>query len=282
MKLLNWKSFDEVFLSAEWRLSNWEYMLYTAAWCIIYLLIVILLEYIGDFLPVTLLGLSTWWLAIFWFICRIFLWIKRCHDLWHSWAWLLWYLCPIFNLVFPFLLYFLKWDNWENKYWKEPEKVSSKIKTITIIALIAWRSGICYLYYTMFIGIKNWISELIQEANQEFNQEIQYESLTQEDLIDTFWTGNIEEFSSYRIPKSMLENDKDLIELIIQSPSILEMEDRQTWFDLYTLMDEEQISKLRDILTKEQDKIEEIESEYQTWEDQTWEILEFNVVTVNA
>ena len=134
----------------------------------------------------------------------------------------------------------------------------------------------------MFIGIKNWISELIQEANQEFNQEIQYESLTQEDLIDTFWTGNIEEFSKYRIPKSMLENDKDLIELIIHSPSVLEMEDRQTWFDLYTLMDEEQILKLRDILTKEQDKIEEIESEYQTWEDQIWEILEFNVVTVNA
>jgi hypothetical protein len=62
----------------------------------------------------------------------------------------------------------------------------------------------------------------------------------------------------------MLENDKDLIELIIQSPSVLEMEDRQTWFDLYTLMDEEQILKLRDILTSEQDKIEEIESEYQT------------------
>jgi hypothetical protein len=47
-------------------------------------------------------------------------------------------------------------------------------------------------------------------------------------------------------------------------------------------MDEEQILKLRDILTSEQDKIEEIKSEYQTWEDQTWEILEFNVVTVNA
>jgi hypothetical protein len=62
----------------------------------------------------------------------------------------------------------------------------------------------------------------------------------------------------------MLENDKDLIELIIQSPSVLEMEDRQTWFDLYTLMDEEQILKLRDILTSEQDKIEEIKSEYQT------------------
>lgn len=262
MKLVNWRTFTEVFLSAEWRLSNWEYMLYSAIWCVIYLLLVKGLEYIDTVIPQSFLWLSTWGLAIFWFVCRIFLWIKRCHDLWHSWSWLFWYLCPIFNLIFPFILYFEKWDNSENKYWNKPENMDKKLKTITVFSIIIWRIGVAYLYYTMFSDINSKLSENIQQVNQE----IQYEALTQEELIEAFWSDNIDELSNYRIPKDMLENDSDLIELVLWSLSLQTKSDKQQWFDLYPLMDDEQKEKLRDILIREKTKLEEIEAKYETEE----------------
>ncbi len=262
MKLVNWRTFTEVFLSAEWRLSNWEYMLYSAIWCVIYLLLVKGLEYIDTVIPQSFLWLSTWGLAIFWFVCRIFLWIKRCHDLWHSWSWLFWYLCPIFNLIFPFILYFEKWDNSENKYWNKPENMDKKLKTITVFSIIIWRIGVAYLYYTMFSDINSKLSENIQQVNQE----IQYEALTQEELIEAFWSDNIDELSNYRIPKDMLENDSDLIELVLWSLSLQTKSDKQQWFDLYPLMDDEQKENLRDILIREKTKLEEIEAKYETEE----------------
>ncbi len=260
MKLVNWKTFSEIYLSAEWRLSNWEYFLYTALWCITYLLLIKILEYIEIFVPQYVLGLSTWGLAIFWLVCRIFLWIKRCHDLWHSWAWLLWYLCPIFNIVFPFILYFEKWDKTENKYWKVPEALSKRIKIITVFVVIMRRLWVWCLYYTMFLDIKSKLPEISQQANQELT----YEILTQEDLLQYFWSGNIENFNNYRIPKSILEKDSDLIELIIWSLSLWTIEEKQQRFDLYTIMNDEQKENLRDILIREKQRLAEIEAKYQT------------------
>ena len=263
MKLVNWRTFSEIYLSAEWRLSNWEYFLYTALWCIIYLILIKILEYIEIFIPQYVLGLSTLGLAIFWLVCRIFLWIKRCHDLWHNWAWLLWYLCPIFNIVFPFILYFEKWDKTENKYWKLPEVFSKRIKIITVFVVIMRRLWVWCLYYTMFMDIKSKLPEISQKANQELT----YEILTQEDLLEYFWSGNVENYNNYRIPKSILEKDSDLIELIVWSLSLWTIEEKQQWFDLYTIMNDEQKENLRDILVRENQKLAEIEAKHQTEED---------------
>ena len=61
----------------------------------------------------------------------------------------------------------------------------------------------------------------------------------------------------------MLENNTDLVELVLGSKSISEQKEKQSWFDLYSLMNQEQIDKLRDILTREKQKLAEIEARYQ-------------------
>ncbi|MBR7036754.1 hypothetical protein IKI14_02560 [bacterium] len=68
---------------------------------------------------------------------------------------------------------------------------------------------------------------------------------------------------SYDIPRDMLENNTDLVVLVLGSKSISEQKEKQSWFDLYSLMNQEQIDKLRDILTREKQKLAEIEAKYQ-------------------
>ncbi len=68
---------------------------------------------------------------------------------------------------------------------------------------------------------------------------------------------------NYEIPNDMLENNGDLVVLILESKSINEPKEKQSWFDLYSLMNQEQIDKLRDILTREKEKLAEIETKYQ-------------------
>ena len=68
---------------------------------------------------------------------------------------------------------------------------------------------------------------------------------------------------NYDIPRDMLENNTDLVVLVLGSKSISELKEKQSWFDLYSLMNQEQIDKLRDILTREKQKLAEIEAKYQ-------------------
>lgn len=68
---------------------------------------------------------------------------------------------------------------------------------------------------------------------------------------------------SYNIPDDMLENNADLVVLVLESKSISDQKEKQSWFDLYSLMNQEQIDKLRDILTREKQKLAEIEARYQ-------------------
>lgn len=68
---------------------------------------------------------------------------------------------------------------------------------------------------------------------------------------------------SYNIPDEMLETNADLVVLVLESKSISEQKEKQSWFDLYSLMNQEQIDKLRDILTREKQKLAEIEARYQ-------------------
>ena len=68
---------------------------------------------------------------------------------------------------------------------------------------------------------------------------------------------------NFDIPDDMLENNADLVALVLESKSINEPKEKQSWFDLYSLMNQEQIDKLRDILTREKQKLAEIEAKYQ-------------------
>ena len=73
---------------------------------------------------------------------------------------------------------------------------------------------------------------------------------------------------NYSIPEDMLESNSDLVVLILESKSINEPKEKQSWFDLYSLMNQEQIDKLRDILTREKQKLAEIEAKYQAKQDE--------------
>ena len=68
---------------------------------------------------------------------------------------------------------------------------------------------------------------------------------------------------NYSIPDDMLQTNPDLVVLVLESKSISEQKEKQSWFDLYPLMNQEQIDKLRDILTREKEKLAEIEAKYQ-------------------
>ena len=80
--------------------------------------------------------------------------------------------------------------------------MNKKIKIITVLAVIIRRLGLSYLYFTIFNSI---------EKSIRTNQETQYESLIQRDIDEA----DLVEYSGYNIPKSMLENDKDLVELVL-------------------------------------------------------------------
>ena len=72
----------------------------------------------------------------------------------------------------------------------------------------------------------------------------------------------------YNIPDDMMENNSDLVVLVLESKSINESKEKQSRFDLYSLMNQEQIDKLRDILTREKEKLAEIEAKYQAKQDE--------------
>ena len=76
-----------------------------------------------------------------------------------------------------------------------------------------------------------------------------------QDLWNLAWQLNI--------PDNFLEAEPDLTVLILRSRSLAKNEEKQNWFNLIPMMNQEQIEKLRDILTRERDKIAEIEAKYE-------------------
>lgn len=74
---------------------------------------------------------------------------------------------------------------------------------------------------------------------------------------------------TYQIPEDFLESSADLIEMVIRSKAIEKPEDKQSWFTLLPIMNDEQMAKLRDILVREKQKVAEIENKY---EDQKVEV----------
>ena len=86
---------------------------------------------------------------------------------------------------------------------------------------------------------------------------------TQEDIVKLLPNHLHSVAMNYTIPEDMLENNTDLVVLVLESKSINEPKEKQSWFDLYSLMNQDQIDKLRDILTREKEKLAEIEAKYQ-------------------
>ncbi|HPC34411.1 MAG TPA: hypothetical protein PLP73_02015 [Candidatus Absconditabacterales bacterium] len=71
-----------------------------------------------------------------------------------------------------------------------------------------------------------------------------------------------ERASKFEIPDYFLENHPDAVILVLNSRSLSKDEEKQNRFNLVPMMNEEQISKLKDILIRERDKIAEIEEKY--------------------
>jgi hypothetical protein len=73
--------------------------------------------------------------------------------------------------------------------------------------------------------------------------------------------------ATFIIPDKFLESMPDLIVLILKSKSMDTQEEKQSWFNLLPMMNDEQMTKLRDILTREKQKLEEIEAKYEQKKD---------------
>lgn len=93
--------------------------------------------------------------------------------------------------------------------------------------------------------------------------------MTSQENIQNFLPENLRNVAAnYDIPEDMLKTNADLVVLVLESKSISEQREKQSWFDLYNLMNQEQIDKLRDILTREKEKLAEIEARYQAKQDE--------------
>jgi len=67
---------------------------------------------------------------------------------------------------------------------------------------------------------------------------------------------------TFTIPEKFIINNAPLIQLILESKSLSEHDEKQNWFNLLPIMSQEQIDKLNDILTREKQKLEEINRKY--------------------
>ncbi len=66
----------------------------------------------------------------------------------------------------------------------------------------------------------------------------------------------------FNIPEAFLKTDATLVQLILESKSLAEHGEKQNWFNLLAIMSDEQVDKLRDILTREKQKLAEINEKY--------------------
>ncbi|MCR5277520.1 MAG: hypothetical protein K6D54_07640 [Bacteroidales bacterium] len=67
----------------------------------------------------------------------------------------------------------------------------------------------------------------------------------------------------YHIPEDMLKEEPGIVYLILISKSMSDEKEKQSWFDLYPLMNSEQLYKLYSILYRERRRLGEIDAKYQ-------------------
>jgi len=77
-----------------------------------------------------------------------------------------------------------------------------------------------------------------------------------------------EKAEKFIIPDEFLTTMSDLIILVLNSKSMDNPEEKQSWFNLLPMMNKDQIDKLRDILTREKQKLSEIEQKYEQKKDE--------------
>ena len=79
-------------------------------------------------------------------------------------------------------------------------------------------------------------------------------TLIQSKLPQNLW----ESAQNFTIDDNSLNLHADLIVLILNSRSLADNTEKQNWFNLLTIMDEEQIAKLQEILTLESQEADKI------------------------
>lgn len=88
--------------------------------------------------------------------------------------------------------------------------------------------------------------------------------MANKDLVKKLIPEHLQELAiELNIPDDFLEKETDLVMLVLESRSLSKKEEKQSWFNLVPMMNPEQIEKLRDILTREKNKIAEIEAKYE-------------------
>lgn len=160
MKLLNNKSFKDVYFSTKWRLwvnEAWTYSLWLDViniliWIICSFLIREIRWWYNDFwnysTTQTILRYSLYAIqilaSILFIIMDIFVRIKRAHDLWRKWSRLRCLLIPIYNIIVWIQLAFYTWKKEENEYWKyNGEKlpiIAYIILFIELVIVIWWNT----------------------------------------------------------------------------------------------------------------------------------------------
>lgn len=88
--------------------------------------------------------------------------------------------------------------------------------------------------------------------------------LIQKKLPQELW----EVAKNYSISDTFLETMSDIIILVLNSKSLDTQQEKQSWFDLLPLMSQDQVDKLRDILIREKQKLDEIEKKYEQKKDE--------------
>lgn len=83
-------------------------------------------------------------------------------------------------------------------------------------------------------------------------------SLIEQNLPQHLW----QVAKNFEISDEILNKYPELIQLILESKSLAGVDEKQNWFNLLEIMNEEQIDKLKDILTREKQKLEEINQKY--------------------
>ena len=140
----------------------------------------------------------------------------------------------------------------------------------------AFRASIIFLI--IFFGLIMYLSFLPEDTKDGFGQnyasrDLLYQTLSTEDSKIAEW---------YSIPVELLEKYPDVVSLILNSMSLSKSEEKQERFDMFYLMNDEQINQLRDILTREKEQLAEIEEKYNEEvseingddnQENTWEVL---------
>lgn len=69
-------------------------------------------------------------------------------------------------------------------------------------------------------------------------------------------------FNKFEIPETVKKQYPDLIPLILETESMND-DERQYWFQILPIMTDEQVTKLREILTNEKKQLKELDKEYE-------------------